>query len=203
MGTSFGSDDKYIFDDLVLDYAWKFAPKDKKVAKIAKKVKGFGKDGQWRGLVLMYEAFKRHGWEPNAEMVIIEAEHALKHVTDDWKDKEEAEIRLRNMRDHMLDQYGAKKRAKELIECPFCTKENENGIEWAEGENPCLKCNGIGLLQRDTIVDCPFCEEPYKEKYIQFGKMKIKNVPCQTCGGTHQTTLDDVSYSYEGSDEDE
>lgn len=197
----FGSDDKYIFDDTVLDCSWKFAPKDKKVAKLAKKAKGFDKDGQWRGLVLMYEAFKRYGWEPNSEMVIIEAEYALKNITDNWKDKEEAVERLRKMRDHMLDPHGAKNRAKELVDCPFCTKEDKNENEWEEGDNPCLKCNGIGLLERDTKVDCPFCDEPYKEKYIQFGMMKIKNIPCQTCNGTHETTIDEISYSYEGIDE--
>lgn len=202
MGTSFGADDKYIFDDVVLDSAWRFAPKDKKVAKLAKKVKGFGKDGQWRGLVLMYEAFKRYGWEPNAEMVAIESDHALKHMTDDWKDKEEAEVRLRNMRDHMLDPFGTKRRAKELVDCPFCTKANQNEIEWSEGYSPCLKCNGTGLLERSTKVDCPFCEAPYEEKYIQFGVMKIKNMPCPVCNGTHETTIDEITYTYEGNDDE-
>lgn len=186
MGTTFGLDDKYIFDDIVLNTAWKMSPSDKRVAKLAKKAKGIDKHGQWRGLSLMYEAFRSHGWVPNLEMVKEESHHAITTLTDNWKDREEAEIRLNRMRDHMLNPYGI---SSKEVECPFCVP-NDNGLEFAEGETPCLICNGLGIVNKNKEIDCLWCSEPYIAKTLHAGGFRFTNVPCSECGGTHRITIE-------------
>lgn len=206
MGTMWGKDDTYIFDDSVLDMAWKFAPKDKKIAKMVRKIKEGSKHGQWRGLVLMYEAFKNYNWHPNAEMVAIEADHALNTLTDDWKDKEEAAERLRKMRDHMINPHG-KKQPSLQVDCPFCVVSEDSvqiQMEFPEGSPPCLVCNGTHQVSREKYVDCPFCEEPYVERYKQIGGMRVKMLPCQVCEGTHGVRIDSIirEIEYQQDDED-
>lgn len=196
MGTMWGSDDKYIFDDSVLDMAWKFAPKDKKVAKLSRKIRDRDVNGKWRGLVLMYEAFRSYGWEPNREMVIIESELALKNMGMSWKEPEEAKERIIKMRDHMLNPHG-KKQPSPVINCPFCSVGGESAqmqIEFVDGNPPCLICNGTHQVDRTKLVDCPFCDEPYVEKYKQIGELKVKMIPCQMCEGTHKMTVGDLEY---------
>lgn len=102
MGTMF-TDDYGIFDDHVLDLTYKLAPKTKKVAKLAKKVRGNNPTNQWRGIVLLYEAFKSYNWTPDPALVAEETDLALRSIDDAFfQDKIETLRRIRAMRDEML-----------------------------------------------------------------------------------------------------
>lgn len=188
MAPTFDIDENNILDPIVLDISRKMIPSDKKVSKLAKKARGIDKDGQWRGLALMYEAFKNHKWAPNIEMVNDEADYAISHPGENWAraNKEEAVRRFRKMRDVMTN--GLPKD----VSCPFCAP-NTNSIEFTEGDPPCITCNGLGLVNINKEIDCLWCSEPFVESTEYVGEFKFTRIPCSVCGGTHRITIGEVT----------
>ena len=188
MGTSFATGNtNYIFDDLVLDIAERLRPKTKKVVKLARKARSASAtyESGWRGFVLVYTAYKEHGWIPDVDVVVEECDLALKHLGDDWSNKLEAKTRILAMKKEMLDSLkprgSLKVQANKLSVSVKSLKVKAEKIKVSE------KTFKIPL----GYVVCEFCNEPYKKIVIELPglpKSRKINQPCSICFGKHYTS---------------
>ena len=116
MGTCFTQDNSYIFDDIVLDHAEKFYPKTKKILKVIRKM-NYQSEDKWRGLVLMYKAFKVHNWIPEPDVVLEEHITAIASIVG-YDKYDEWHSRLDSMKNEMLESLkpkGSKRKVKNDI----------------------------------------------------------------------------------------
>lgn len=100
MGTSFGKS-PIIDDDGIADILAPLMPSTSKVTKLAQKARGISPEYKWKGLVLLYECYRRFDWIPDRDLLEKEYQIAMDSNFSDWTRPIEAKSRITEMYNQM------------------------------------------------------------------------------------------------------